>query len=178
VNIYILTEEERALEALLIQQEGQFTPEQSAALEALPKKIDGYYHVITNHDGSADALEAEAQRLLDRAAAHRKVARGAEAYLLKYCETQGKQELHGVLHHCHVKEAGGVLGLKLLVPAEQLPSHYRRESLKTEYSADQEKIREAIQRQVEGIEKIAVLAERKKSLAWGNPARKKQSNGG
>lgn len=155
LTLYQVGEELQALDQLLAECEGEWTPEIEAwfaeygALEAA--KVDGYVGFIKDREAYAAACKAAEDQL----AAKRKVAERAierlKAHAKAVMDLQGKTELKGTIWRLAIQKNGGKPPLKLAVEPEQLPRHYQTIAV----SANTDALREAL---AAGDEEAAQLA--------------------
>lgn len=124
------------------------------------KKIDGYAAFIAELNARADARKEEAARLTHRAEVDAKLAAWLKSRLLDFFRLRDWKKLETSRYKISRCANGGKTPLRLFVEPEKLPPEFRRE--KVVYSADSDKIRQAIE---EGeILEFAKLEERGEHL--------------
>ncbi len=136
VSLYDLGAEFAALEAMLIESGGEWTPEvesRFAALGALEgDKVDAYASVIRQQEaaakvfgGEADAFQAKADAFQAKADAALAVAKRLKARMLEYMQGRDVAELRGALWRFARQRNGGKAPLRLEVEPDALPEKYR-----------------------------------------------------
>lgn len=89
------------LDAALAETEGELTPELEAEMAALDvaanEKIENVGLYIREQLATAEAIQTEAKRLQDRAAAKLNAAKSLKAYLEREMARLGKEKVNGVL---------------------------------------------------------------------------------
>jgi hypothetical protein len=164
-SLYQLTEEVVALDALLAEVGGDVSTPEGQTLEAwaeqfqwqMSDKVDAYGALYKNLEADAKAIADEVKRLTDR----RRTLENRAARLLALAKFSmdrlHTRKLEGQRFTIVVQKAGGVAPVELLVERpEDLPASFQR----TTVSADNEAIREALEKKDPSLEGKARLGER------------------
>lgn len=144
-RLHEITADFLALEDLLLESGGEWTPEVEALVAELDAnlegKVDGYAALIREWDADAEKWKAEEQRC----AAHRKARENAAARLKdRLCQelvTMGREKVETPRFKVAVQRAAP--SVTLLVEADQLPALYQRVIPQT-VSADKKAIADAL----------------------------------
>ncbi len=101
MTLYEIRELRDLLDEALAATEGELSPEAEAQLAALDiaanEKIESVALYIREQLAQAEAIEAEAKRLQDRARARLNAAKSLKDYLAREMERLGKDKMNGVL---------------------------------------------------------------------------------
>lgn len=155
-TLYDLRAEFHSLEALLVEQGGEWTEETEKAFERLGEleasKVDGYQHIVANLLAYADGCREEADRLMEKAQHGLNAVDRLKARLKAYMEERGETEMRGNRWKAVIQRNGGKRPLTLLCEPVALPKHLQR----VRYEADMEGIRAVLASG--GIEEIADVA--------------------
>ena len=149
-----------ALEASILEAEGEITDAQDAhlhvLLDAREDKARACVALIRRNAATADAYRAEADRLAARARAHAATAERVKAILLASMLTRGEDTHETPLGRVRVQRAS-TRPVLLLVDPDDLPERFRRVAV----AADKRALTDALK---EGDEEALRCAE------WGEPS--------
>ncbi|MEG4007748.1 siphovirus Gp157 family protein [Microcoleus sp. Pol11C1] len=171
-SLHQLTAELEDLDELIDSIEGEeIAPELEEAVQQLLEqrddtydqwliKIDNYCAAITNRHATSKQRKAEAERLSKLAANGSKRVEWMKAQLKSCLEAQGIKTLSLRRFNLTISNNGGVLPLKLICEAAELPPQFQR----IEVSADNGAIRQALESGDIEAQKIAYFAERETHL--------------
>ena len=171
-SLHQLTAELEDLDELIDSIEGEeITPELESAVQQLLDqrdstydqwltKIDNYCAAITNRHALSKQRKSEAERLSKLAATDSKRVEWMKQQLKSCLESQGVKKLSLYRFSLTISNNGGVLPLKLICEADQLPPQFQR----IEVSPDNSAIRQALEVGDIEAQKVAQFGERETHL--------------
>lgn len=112
--------------------------------EQQSSKIDGYCALIRELELRSAARKEESERLAKRVKVDEAQAKFLQVRLKDHLEQHGLKKIETERFTVGIVNNGGKVPLELTQPPERLPTQYQR--IKTEVSADADKIREALER--------------------------------
>ncbi len=131
-SLYDLGQEFAAIEAALLETEGELTPEIEARLAALGtlegEKVDAYRAVVRSFEARADVIGTEIAALMAKKAAAHQAAQRLKDRLLAYLEARGVDRIKGTIWTA-ARQRNGQRALTVHVAPEALPELLRKTTI-------------------------------------------------
>jgi hypothetical protein len=138
--LYVIAAEKAALADLLVENNGELTPEVEAQLAALDasfrERLAACAHIARNLEAESVKHKAEADRQAVRAATLQRSFETLKAYMKREMTVAGELKVEGI---ARIQSNGGVLPVLFEGDAEKLPEPFRR----LRYELDGEAVRKA-----------------------------------
>jgi hypothetical protein len=127
-RLYDIAEDFAALEAMLLETGGEWTPEVEQAFAALggelATRVDGYAALIREWELDAEKWKAEEERVAAHRKARENAARRLKTRLCEHLVAMGQEKVAGVRFSVAVQRAAP--SVEVLVAPEELPVEFQR----------------------------------------------------
>lgn len=144
-TLYDIADDYAAIERMLVESEGEITPEIEMRLAALDidmaEKVDGYRCMVVRFEMQAKAIDEDTRLLAAKKSALVNAATRLKDRLKAVMESRGVTELRGLVWKAAIQKNGGKAALTLLVEGpEALPPAYQIMTV----TADSDAIRQGL----------------------------------
>ena len=145
-RLYQATEAAQELEAMLLEAQGDITELEgqfdilTRTAESLPAAIDDVLSLVRDIEARAEAREAEAKRLKERAARDEKIAAWMKSQVLRVMQAEGMKKIETERWRATVAMPGGKPALEIV---DEVPEEFT--TTVTKIIPDNERIRAALE---------------------------------